>query len=136
MSVNNEVKFCLQAVQKDIESRSRIVSAVLKLCDWLKVVRSAGEAEMTTAESAMEDERAAVQEEAEGVEQRWHRVWIQSVEWQLRLEDAINGTNVRIVCLYNRYSSRVCHTEQCWLVYHSTIIISLLLSRLLLVCVW
>ena len=101
MSVNNEVKFCLQAVQKDIESRSRIVSAVLKLCDWLKVVRSAGEAEMTTAESAMEDERAAVQEEAEGVEQRWHRVWIQSVEWQLRLEDAINGTNVRIVCLYN-----------------------------------
>jgi len=90
------VKFCLQAVQKDIESRSRIVSAVLKLCEWLKVARSTGEGEVMDIDRAMEDERAAVHTEAVGVEQRWHSVWIQSVEWQLRLEDAISGKNVRI----------------------------------------
>ena len=87
-------------MQKDIESRSRIVSAVLKLCEWLKVVQSAGDGELAVAERAMEDERAAVHAEAVGVEQRWHSVWIQSVEWQLRLEEAVSGKSVRILQMY------------------------------------
>ena len=94
------MKLCLQAVQKDIESRSRIVSAVLKLCEWLKGAQSADEDVMMSVETAMEDERSAVQAEAENVEQRWHSVWIQSVEWQLRLEEAISGRNVRIMSCY------------------------------------
>jgi len=94
------VKLCLQAVQKDIESRSRIVSAVLKLCEWLKGAQSADEGGMRSVEGAMEDERAAVQTEAENVEQRWHSVWIQSVEWQLRLEEAISGRSVRIFYIF------------------------------------
>ena len=69
---------------------------MLKLCGWLKVAQSAGDGE--TSRVDVEDERAAVQTEAEGVEQRWHRVWIQSVEWQLRLEEAISGRNVRMLC--------------------------------------
>jgi len=75
-----KVTFCGQAVQKDIESRSRVVSAVLKLCEW---------------HEAMAAKRAAVHTEAEAVEQRWHSVWIQSLEWQLRIEDAIAGRHVR-----------------------------------------
>ena len=114
--MNNSVKLSLQAVQKDIESRSRIVSAVLKLCEWLKVAQSAGEDEMITVEGGMEDDRAAVQSEAEGVEQRWHSVWIQSVEWQLRLEEAISGRNVRtFVCfhgiLFIEYAGRFSTTS-------------------------
>ena len=95
------MKYCLQAVQKDIESRSRIVSAVLKLCEWLKVVELAGEGETDddVDRATVERERSGVQAEAEGVEQRWHSVWIQSVEWQLRLEHAISGGNVRACCM-------------------------------------
>ena len=96
--MNNQVKFCWQAVQKDVESRSRIVSAVLKLCDWLKAAKTAGEG--GTNEGRKADEVAAVRAEAVGVEQRWHSVWIQSVEWQVRLEDAISGRNVRMQCLH------------------------------------
>lgn len=87
-------------MQKDIESRSRIVSAVLKLCEWLKVAQSAGEGELAKAERAMEDERAAAHTEAVAVEQRWHSVWIQSVEWQLRLEEAVSGRSVRILVVF------------------------------------
>ena len=82
-------------MQKDVESRSRIVSAILKLCDWLKVAKTASTGDMSDDEKAMEKECATVRAEAEGVEQRWHSVWIQSLEWQMRLEDAISGRNVR-----------------------------------------
>ena len=101
-------------MQKDIESRSRIVSAVLKLCEWLKVARSAGDGELAEAERTMEDERAAVHAEAVSVEQRWHSVWIQSVEWQLRLEEAVSGRSVRISHFYVVFClcvkcMRLCH---------------------------
>jgi len=86
-----KVTFCGQAVQKDIESRSRVVSAVLKLCEWLKAAGGDGE----EGDGAMAAKRAAVHAEAEAVEQRWHSVWIQSLEWQLRIEDAIAGRHVR-----------------------------------------
>jgi len=101
---------CMQGVQKDIESRSRIVSAVLKLCSWLKVAASTGEeGEMGIGDrKSLESERAAVQTEAELVEQRWHSVWIQSVEWQLRLEDAVSGRSVRTVFSYEHR-----HVLQC-----------------------
>jgi len=76
------------------------VSAILKLCEWLKVARSAGKGETMEVGGALEDERSAVQAQAEAVKQRWHRVWIQSVEWQLRLEEAISGRNVRMLHSY------------------------------------
>ena len=72
------------------------MSAVLKLCDWLKVAKMADEAPVSEDHKAVvSDEVAAVRAEAVGVEQRWHSVWIQSLEWQVRLEDAISGRNVR-----------------------------------------
>ena len=83
------------------------MSAVLKLCDWLKV-KSAGE--------CMEDGRAAVQAEAEAVQQRWHSVWIQSVEWQLRLEDAVSGRTVRRRDVYIKYLCTISPARKsvCW----------------------
>jgi len=94
----------LQAVQRDIESRSKIVSAVLKLCAWLKTAAQSsaadgGEGIQTVVDphgGTVEDERSSVESEAGVVQQRWHSVWIQSVEWQLKLEDAITGRTVQI----------------------------------------
>jgi len=71
------------------------VSAVLKLCEWLQHAKMAGECGASVDQKAVECEVAAVRAEAGSVEQRWHSVWIQSVEWQVRLEDAIAGRNVR-----------------------------------------
>jgi len=71
------------------------VSAVLKLCEWLKAAETAGRDGTDEDQKAAEEELASVRAEAKSVEQRWHSVWIQSLEWQVRLEDAISGRNVR-----------------------------------------
>ncbi|KAL4237335.1 hypothetical protein ACF0H5_002053 [Mactra antiquata] len=60
--------------QRDIESHSRVISAVLKLSDHLHDNDLADEALETAAHS---------------LERRWHGIWLQSLEWQCRLEDAI-----------------------------------------------
>ena len=74
--------FCfaiLQALQRDIESHSKIVSAVLKLCERIQ----------------KKEDVASNQLLAVNLERRWHAIWLQSLEWQCRLEDAINQRKVR-----------------------------------------
>lgn len=68
-----------QELQRDIESHSRIVSAVLKLCDHVRKTQPDCE--------AVEGQRLV----AVNLERRWHAVWLQSLEWQCRLEDAIKS---------------------------------------------
>jgi len=76
----------VQAVQKDIESRSRVVSAVMKLCEWME--------KLDDIDEKLEAEYRRLHTNAANLEQRWHGIWIQSVEWQVRLEDALTGKNV------------------------------------------
>jgi hypothetical protein len=58
----------------------------MKLCEWMDQVGSIG--------SVLEEECHRLHEDAVHLEQRWHSVWIQSVEWQVRLEDALAGKYV------------------------------------------
>ena len=80
----------MQAVQKDIESRSRVVSAVMKLCEWMD--------KLDAIDDKLEAECRRLHNTAASLEQRWHGIWIQSVEWQVRLEDALSGRNVSRWC--------------------------------------
>lgn len=73
----------LQELQRDIESHSRIVSAVLKLCNHVKDTQPGRE------------EVEALHVLALNLERRWHSVWLQSLEWQCRLEEAIKTGKVR-----------------------------------------
>ncbi|KAK7507093.1 hypothetical protein BaRGS_00001944 [Batillaria attramentaria] len=70
-----------QLLQQDIESHSRIVSAVLKLSERLEHVRAA---------CPTEADCESLQLVAINLEKRWHGIWLQSLEWQCRLEEAIN----------------------------------------------
>ncbi|CAG5119700.1 unnamed protein product, partial [Candidula unifasciata] len=70
-----------QALQRDIESHNKIVNAVLKLSDRLKHDSQA---------SRHERERESPQLVALNLERRWHGIWLQSLEWQCRLEEAIS----------------------------------------------
>ncbi|XP_076464903.1 uncharacterized protein LOC143296731 [Babylonia areolata] len=69
-----------QVLQQDIESHSRIVSAVLKLSE-----RVEREASCTNASDCQSLQLVALT-----LERRWHGIWLQSLEWQCRLEEAIN----------------------------------------------
>ena len=69
-----------QAQQQDIESRSKIVSSVLKLCERLQTDLQA---------CANEAERDSLHVVAVNLERRWHAIWLQSLEWQCRLEEAL-----------------------------------------------
>lgn len=73
--------FFFQALQKDIESHSKIFSAVLKLCERLQ--------------SLGEEGKGLDKVTSETLEHRWHTVLLQSLEWQCRLEEAIAGGKVR-----------------------------------------
>ena len=77
----------LQVLQQDIESHSRIVSAVLKLSERLEHVRAS-----CTSGSDCD----SLQLVALNLERRWHGIWLQSLEWQCRLEEAINRRKVSI----------------------------------------
>jgi len=68
-------------LQQDIESHSRIVSAILKLSERLQQSKNA------LAAGSLEFDTIDVS--AHNLERRWHNVWLQSLEWQCRLEDAI-----------------------------------------------
>ncbi|XP_053408387.1 uncharacterized protein LOC123564827 [Mercenaria mercenaria] len=61
--------------QSDIESHSRVISAVLKLSDQLH-------------DNNLDDD--FLESAAHNLERRWHGIWLQSLEWQCRLEDAIS----------------------------------------------
>ncbi|KAL3873508.1 hypothetical protein ACJMK2_036617 [Sinanodonta woodiana] len=70
-----------KVLQQEIESHSRIVSAVLKLSERLQKDDDAFEREA---------QRDSVELSALNLERRWHTIWLKSLEWQCRLEDAIN----------------------------------------------
>ncbi|XP_055879633.1 uncharacterized protein LOC106057114 isoform X2 [Biomphalaria glabrata] len=64
-----------QALQKEIESRNKIVNAVLKLSERLEHHSQSKE---------------SLKQIALGLERRWHGIWLQSLEWQYRLEEALS----------------------------------------------
>ena len=78
--------FYLQVKQKDIESHSRIVSAVLKHCETLQDNDDVFD---------HEERRDSLEFSAHKLERHWHEIWLQSLEWQCRLEDAISSGKVR-----------------------------------------
>ena len=82
-----------QELQVDIESHSKIVSAVLKLCERLQSDNRA---------CANEGEKDSLQLVAINLERRWHAIWLQSLEWQCRLEEAIGRRKVS--SFISRYS--------------------------------
>ncbi|KAL5009385.1 hypothetical protein ScPMuIL_014966 [Solemya velum] len=67
-------------LQKDIESHSRVVSAILKLSE--KLGNDAGTFTIPEEHDSPADTALALQK-------RWHSVWLCSLEWQCRLEDVI-----------------------------------------------
>lgn len=73
-----------QILQKDIESHLRVVSAVLKLGECLQNGKN---------EDKIHEQSLAFPESLHDVshnlEKRWHTIWLQSLEWQCRLEQAI-----------------------------------------------
>ena len=77
--------FCCQGLQRDIESHSKIVNAVLKLCERLR------QDEGACSDSSDSD---ALRLLAVNLESRWHAIWLQSLEWRCRLEEAIAGGQV------------------------------------------
>ena len=81
--------FWFQALQKDIESHSKIFSAVLKLCERIQSVGEEGTTGLCKVTGA-------------ALEHRWHTVLLQSLEWQYRLEEAIAGGKVSAcsVCVF------------------------------------
>lgn len=85
--VNNSIaSLCWQLLQQDIESHSRIVSAVLKLSERLENDRL----------TCSCDPEESLQLVALNLQKRWHGIWLQSLEWQCRLEEAINRRKVRM----------------------------------------
>jgi len=74
--------FVLQVLQKDIESRSRNINAVLKLSERLQD-------ELEEDSSLLQFSQAAQQ-----IQRRWHGVWLQSLESQCRLENALKAKKV------------------------------------------
>ena len=82
--------FSLQVKQKDIESHSRIVSAVLKHCETLQDDEDVFD---------QEERRDDLELSAHNLERHWHEIWLQSLEWQCRLEDALSSEKVRVMAL-------------------------------------
>lgn len=77
--------FYLQALQREIESHNKIVNAVLKLSERLeRDYQSCGNV----------GDRHSLQLVALNLERRWHGIWLQSLEWQCRLEEAISRREV------------------------------------------
>jgi len=70
-------------LQQDIECHSKVVSAVLKLCERLHT-------DLESVTSPSEE----LQITALTLERRWHSIWLQSLEWQCRLEEAVKDREV------------------------------------------
>ena len=118
----------LQDRQRDIESRSKIVSSVLKLCTQIQTATHTPESTSTTQTNGLDRRKSAADTTsyskpiapctngdrrksdadtsdtlrvvAQNLETRWHGIWLQSLEWQYRLEEAISSGKVGQVCYY------------------------------------
>lgn len=73
--------FIFQILQKDIESKNRNISAVLRLSELLH----------NDLEESIKDEVFPLQQLALDLQQKWHEIWLESLEVQCRLENALKG---------------------------------------------
>jgi hypothetical protein len=78
-----------QVIQKNIESKSHVVSAVMKLCKWIEHTKYNDI--NNDSDVKLEGECQRLHSDAIKLERRWHAVWIASVEYQVRLEAALDG---------------------------------------------
>ncbi|XP_040580932.1 uncharacterized protein klar isoform X2 [Lepeophtheirus salmonis] len=78
----------IQVILNDIESHGRIVKSVLRLCEDLKK----GEGELSPRQQCLAQSKASYYDVdrayriAKGLEDRWHGVWLRSLEWHYFLE--------------------------------------------------
>lgn len=73
--------FIFQILQKDIESKNRNISAVLRLSELLH----------NDLEESIKHEVFPLQQLALDLQQKWHEIWLESLEVQCRLENALKG---------------------------------------------
>ncbi|RNA25322.1 nesprin-1 [Brachionus plicatilis] len=74
----SEIEHCLnehKCLQNDIESHAKIINSVLKL---------------STKLNQEHNENATLYENGMYLQNRWHCLWLKSLEWQCRLEQEIN----------------------------------------------
>ena len=71
------------------------MSAILQLCEQLSSRSDVSDAFDPHSDSE------SVQLVALGLERRWHAIWLQSLEWQCRLEEAHTRDKVRTLYMYN-----------------------------------
>lgn len=105
----------LQALQQEIESRSRLVKSLLRQCEALCTggpPDSAEDPRQTTegdrgppggGDGARGDRRPTpffpndaqrIRRVASNLEKRWHALWLRSLEWQCLLEQLLHGSQV------------------------------------------
>ncbi|XP_059174677.1 uncharacterized protein LOC131954875 isoform X2 [Physella acuta] len=77
-----------QALQREIESHNKIVNAVLKLSERLEL----------DSKACGTRGHDSLQTVALNLERRWHGIWLQSLEWQCRLEGAITKRKEPLHC--------------------------------------
>lgn len=81
---DDELRECLdehKVLQKDIESKNRNISAVLRLSELLH----------NDLEESIKHEVFPLQQLALNLQQKWHEIWLASIEVQCRLENALKG---------------------------------------------
>lgn len=81
---DDELKKCLdehKILQKDIESKNRNISAVLRFSEILH----------NDLEESTKYEVFPLQQLALNLQQKWHEIWLASIEVQCRLENALKG---------------------------------------------
>lgn len=84
-----------QILQKDIESRGKVVSLILKWCksnSSKTTLKSQRETETERPEEVVIDEGSAtrllnIKKSVIGLERRWHLLYLRSLEWQCLIEN-------------------------------------------------
>ncbi|GFO03813.1 A kinase (PRKA) anchor protein 6 [Plakobranchus ocellatus] len=94
-----------RVLQRDIESHNKIVNAVLKLSE-----RLAAQGSHSGGKPGLKEEREqdCLQLVALNLQRRWHGIWIQSLEWQCRLEDALTRRKIEEVNRYKELTTLLC----------------------------
>ncbi|XP_041353750.1 uncharacterized protein LOC121371719 [Gigantopelta aegis] len=67
-----------QVLQQEIESHSQIVSVVIQLSEQLQ-----------NGATESSDRCESLSHVANGLQRRWHGIWLQSLEWQYKLEETL-----------------------------------------------
>lgn len=75
----------LQSIQQNIESRSKLICGLLKLCEHLQTDNKVCPSEIDID---------SIQKIVVSLERRWHTLWLQSLEHTFRLEQLIREKRV------------------------------------------